>query len=233
MVIRKIGLLLGFVSLLGGFALADSITATGTAEQGNASVANALSISGPGLNLFETSFDGPSVIGVCNVGTCNTSFTIGDAVCEFQGPCATGYASGSVAGFGTAQWLVTSLVFSGSFSYDGGTGKYQGPVSFAGTILGYDLVNCAPTGYACQLGQEVFSLVLSGQGTATYNMAFPNSILGVTYNYTALITPTPEPSSILLVGCGLAAMWIIKRNLPRLTQEPLGANGKRSGSTNG
>ena len=214
MAIRRISLLLGIVFLLSGSALADSISATGTAEKGYATVLNALDISGPGLTLHESSTDGPSVIGVCNVGVCNTSFTIGDAVCGFAAPCNTGISSGSVANFGTAQWLETSLVFTGSFSYDGGTGFYQGPANFSGTILGYDLVNCSPLGYACQLGQEVFSLVLSGQGTASYQMNGGGGISGVTYNYTATLTPTPEPSSLLLVGCGLAAIWMVKRKLP-------------------
>jgi hypothetical protein len=75
------------------------------------------------------------------------------------------------------------------------------PFTFSGTLIG-----CPGS---CMIGPTIFSVSMIGSGTATVDLLFSGFFGGVpgftfqkvTYNF-----EVPEPTSILLLGAGLAAL---------------------------
>jgi hypothetical protein len=208
----------GVLCLLAAASYADSVTTipiTGTTYDGFASTEGDYRIQGPGLSLWETTLGGPNYIGDCTIGTvCNFSWSpVGPAgFCDF---CST--LSGGSLGSTQVQWLEPSLLFKGSAFYSGGDTLTMN-FSVSGTIYGFQLVGCQSDGGACSLGPQVFALKISGTGTQTLSInefsGTPSLVVGLegTFSGTATpITTTPEPGSMILMGTGLAGVWIKTR----------------------
>jgi hypothetical protein len=202
------------VCLIASLASANSATIpiSGTASKGFAITLGGFNITGPGLSLFQGLPDGPSAIGLCTTGSvCNFSFTIdtsGSAFCQY----CLFYDSGSL-GSQKAQLLVPNLTFTGSALYAGGT-SISVPMSVAGTIVGYQLINCTG-GIDCSLGPVEFELRISGQGTGQFTMSPETGslsrIIGVESSFTGTATVVPEPVSAVLAGTGLVGILIRKK----------------------
>ena len=192
---------------LNTFASASAIAITGTASQGFAITTGDFQIQGPGLSLIQGAPDGPSFIGSCALGSmCNLSFTIGSTA-QFCTYC-TGFSSGSVGG-AVVQFLDPSLTFTASALYTGQS-NISVPLTFSGTIVGYQLVNCTD-GVDCSLGPKEFTLHISGTGTANFSMLETGLIEGVNASFTGSVSVVPEPASLVLMGSGLAGIALARR----------------------
>jgi hypothetical protein len=92
---------------------------------------------------------------------------------------------------------------------------FSAPFTFTGTIFG-----CPDRDCAFAVGPNVFSVDLTGSGTATTTFRGPVPFDGgllysagqITYDFSSVsASPTPEPASLLLLGTGLAAAWRSRR----------------------
>jgi hypothetical protein len=209
--------------VLSSFASANSIPISGVAffgAPGGQCCSNGdFSIGGAGgLSLIQGTPDGPAFIGSCVVGTiCDFSYSIGsDATfCIY----CLGFSSGSL-GTKTADFLDSSLTFTGSALFTGASSMSL-PMSFSGTIIGYKLVNCDPSGSGCSLGSMVFDLHLSGSGTGTVTFVPGTAEMnGVSTSITGTATVVPEPTSLFLMGTGLAGVLLRKRSGPPAQMKP-------------
>jgi hypothetical protein len=199
------------------FASADSIPISGSAVQGqpggNCCFNGDFVISGPGLSLFQGTPDGPNAIGVCTVGAvCNFSFSIGSAA-TFCTYCL--YFSAGSLGNKTAEFLDPSLTFTGS-AFDSGATSMSVPMTVSGTIVGYELINCDPSGGGCTLGPKEFTLHIVAHGTGVFTMDEQGRIIeGVSSSFTGTATTVPEPVSLALTGTGLLGILIRKKMMGR------------------
>jgi hypothetical protein len=225
MAIRKNLILAGFVfCILSSFASANSIPISGVtffgAPGGNCCFNGDFSIAGPGLSLEQGTPDGPNFLGNCAVDTvCNFSYSIG-SVAAFCTYCL-GFSGGSL-GTKTADFLDPLLTFTGSALYTGAS-SMSVPMIVSGTVIGYELLNCAPgSGNSCSLGPIVFDLHLSGSGvgTITFITFIPGTseISEISTSFTGTATVAPEPTSFWLMGTGLAGLLLGKRWLANASQ---------------
>jgi hypothetical protein len=192
---------------MSALAFASSIPITGTVVYGNATTYGDFNISGPGLALFQALPQGPSTIGSCVIGTvCDFSF--GPNMGPFCGYC-TGSDDGTL-GSKNAQYFYGFLAFTGSALYKGGE-TLTVPLALSGSIIGYELVNCEPTGYDCQRGPEVFNLLFNGTATGVFQFNDIGLMTGVQASLKGTATPVPEPISLTLVATGMAGILLRKR----------------------
>jgi hypothetical protein len=212
-------LVLGVVlCLLAAACYADSVTTipiTGATYDGFATTEGDYNIQGPGLSLWQADLGGPSYIGYCTVGTvCNFTWSPASpgAFCGF----CSKFSGGSL-GSTQVQWLEPDLLFKGSAFYSGGDTLTMN-FTVSGTIYGFQLLGCDTDGYGCSPGPQVFALKISGTGTQTLSInefsGTPSLVVGLegTFSGTATpITTTPEPGSMMLMGTGLAGVWIKRR----------------------
>lgn len=195
------------VLFLNSLAFANTIAITGTATQGFAITTGDFDINGANVSLGQGAPQGPSFIGSCTLGKiCNLSFSIGSTA-QFCTYC-TAFSQGSVGGI-VAQYLDPKLGFSASALYTGQSNIIV-PVTFSSIIVGYQLVDCTD-GVACNLGPKVFTVRISGTGTANFSMLETGLIEGVNASFTGRLSIVPEPASLLLVGSGLAGIAVARR----------------------
>jgi len=210
---------LALVCLLGGSAVADSFTFTGTASFGN-DVMNFF-LSGPSFRINSASPGGPAGVFVtCSQGALCTvpDQFIPTTPSDLLRP---GFFSG-----GTVRGVVADTLGSGqgltfsSFSFTAGTNPNNfgsGTVTFSGDLTGYVFfpIGCENTQTCVGVGPQVFDLHISGSGvgTASGESAGPGldgiEQFDFTFHGTATgtITPVvPEPSSLLLFGSGLTGL---------------------------
>ena len=210
---RKTLLIFGALLTLSAFAYGNSsnnIAVTGTFGIGFATSSGDFTIQGTGLNLFQATPDGPSLIGSCTLGAvCNFGFTpINTAA--FCAYCIG--LSGGTDGNLVVEYLSQTLTFSGSAVWNG---QYTMtvPMTITGTIIGYELVDCQGT-VSCSLGPEEFSLHITAHGTGTFNVESTGVIDGGygTFSGTVSTSTAPEPVSLVLTGTGLMGIWLVRRN---------------------
>jgi hypothetical protein len=189
----------------------NSVAITGTAYDGFGTSSGDFIIQGPGLSLFQSSPDGPSAIGLCNMGSlCNFSFSSAN-VSSFCQYCSL-YSFGTF-GNAVAEFFVGSLTFSTPPVIWNGQAVMNLPLTISGQILGFELLNCND-GVGCTLGPEVFDLKITGQGTGQFQIGSSGLIYGVSATYTGTATPVqtvPEPTSLLLMSSGVAAMGLARK----------------------
>jgi len=203
--------LAGFVCFISVLASANSVSnipIAGDATKGFAQTIGDFNIQGSGLGLFQGLPEGGNSIGLCTVGTvCDFSFGIGNATpfCQY----CTGYSSGFL-GNKVADFLDASLLFTGSALYSGGTEDFQiiqVPMTLAGTVIGYKLVNCSD-GVGCSLGPIQFALHIVGQGTGQFYVQPDGNIYGGITSFSGTATVIPEPMSLVLTATGLVGVWV-------------------------
>ncbi len=101
------------------------------------------------------------------------------------------------------HFTFTSADFSSVF---GGV-QLTAPFTFTGEVLDF----------ASPEGSPLFFAQLTGSGTATAHFTRTSPGLAfaqdITYQFTAPVSPTPEPASLLL--CGPAAAWLLARRRAR------------------
>jgi hypothetical protein len=202
--------LAGFVCFVSVLASADSISnipITGDATKGFVQTVGDFNIQGPSLGLFQGLPEGGNSIGLCSVGTvCDFSYSIGNATtfCQY----CTGYSSGFL-GNKVASFLDASLLFTGSAFYSGSAEDFQimqVPMTLAGTIIGYTLVDCSD-GVVCSLGPVQFALHIVGQGTGQFYLQPDGNIYGGITSFSGTATVVAEPMSLVLTGTGLVGIW--------------------------
>jgi hypothetical protein len=190
----------------------NSIPITGTAYQGFATTIGDFNITGPGLSLYQALPDGPSTIGSCVIGAvCNFSFVISVSGSSFCAYC-TAFDVGSL-GSKIAGEFSNDLEFTGSAFY-GGADTITVPLALSGSIIGFELVNCAPGGVGCELGPQEFKILFKGTATGVFQMQPVGTVSlidGVGASLKGTATVVPEPFSLTFVATGLAGILLKKR----------------------
>lgn len=183
----KVILLTCLICLLSAFASAADIPITGTAKYGYAEFDGDFTIQNDpqrgtieSLYLYQGTPDGPNSVAYCpGVLVCHFSFKIGSATgCMY----CEGLSGGNL-GNEDAQFVNPELTFYVSAVVNPNLQTATGTATVSGPVVGYELINCKSGGIDCQLGPEVFSVVIAGTGQANLEMEENGSVYGVTVSF--------------------------------------------------
>lgn len=165
--------------------------------------------SGPMFFLSLQTPSGPSLIGFVTPGTL-VNF-------QLQGPfCSSlqGCLNTSIVTLGSQSTVAMTgaagLIFSGTFTAPTGPANSEVSVTFPVAMIG-NIVAFQDLGNG-QKGPELFALNFKGSGTMTLticvdcNNSGTDDIVGASANFTGTATTVPEPSSLAMLGTGLAGI---------------------------
>jgi len=227
-----------FVVFLGGEAAALATSIPFTGSFGNRYPNGyTVDITGPSFSLIGDTIDG-SPVGFCTPGdTCSAGLGISLFYDSFNNVVGTiGNQSGyTFNGYVSFQGSFTAPAFDPNTWYNGGPSEGYinnfdaGPMTFSGSA---DAWSCDPTGLSAPcapVNYEIFSVNLSGTADAQFLLFQNGNIFDGSYNVlsgTATVTylidpppsPAPEPTTLLLVSSGLAALLLLGR---RMRPQPL------------
>ena len=155
----------------------------GTATFGYAMTLGDFNIYGRSVGLYQVLPQGLNWVGTCTVGT-DCAFTLSPYPASGFCSYCRGYSNGG-AGTASADYLQPDLIFTATGFYPGGDTLTM-HVNVTGTVTGYKLINCAVDDmYGCELGPAVFTVRISGHGSAEVQMQWTPGMTGEIVAYGA------------------------------------------------
>jgi hypothetical protein len=164
-------------------------------------------VTGGPLSLLTQAPGGPLLVGIYSPGVVN--FLSG-----------VGMYSALNGGFGLVTFgsqstdMVTGgLGFSGTFTLPALPDGTDFTITFPVTMIGNGIAYQDLSGTK---GAQIFDLAFQGSGTVTLHGGFGNGqyyVDGLNGSFNGSATVVPEPSSVLLLGAGLAGMVAMRRKL--------------------
>jgi hypothetical protein len=182
---------------------ANSVSVSGTAYGGNDS--NGLSLTAGAFSTFSAAPIGFSQLGG---GAAGIPMTLSFSVLPWPGPCCTTVNIGNKF---TDILQGTGILFTGTFTVPLSaiaTGTFTAPMSMSGQLLAYQDLTLGQGFYTT--GPLMATLLFNGTGTANLQLIDAGGgnfiVLSATvvFNGTGNLTVVPEPSSLFLLGTGLA-----------------------------
>jgi hypothetical protein len=190
-------------------AKANSVTVTGNGYAGNDMDGLRLT-----AGIFSASSAAPDGRDDLGQGTVGLPITLKWGSVAFPGP---GFTSVNLGNQFT-DILTGTIVFTGTFTVPASalfTGTFTAPVDVSGQLQAFQDLTLGQGIYT--QGPLMATLLFSGTGTATFQIEGigNNNILfrsaNVNFNNTGTLTAVPEPTSLFLMGTGLAGLSVMVR----------------------
>lgn len=217
---RMLGLvILCFVAAGALPATANSVSVTGTGHGGGFSVG--FDITSAGFTAFESLNGGDR--GYISIGTVGVPMKIIWSVDAFPGP---ELQTTATVGGQFTDLVGGGLVFTSTFTIPASallSGTFTVPVDVTGYFTAFQDLSLGE-GFLTP-GPFLGGLTFTGTGTATFDIldlgqgSYEIVSASSTFNGTGRAV-TPEPTSLLLMGTGLAALGLVARRKPGLSQTP-------------